>query len=261
MHETLRKSPLTYVLAEIKFSEILSMSDHIVELQKTIRDAYSEFRQQTIKTIDMDKSESKTVDIWHFLDKTFTSGVMLSTNSVVIHTSNYVSFDDLLQRTKNILAAFNPILKNKLYLRIGLRYVNLINSSIHKCLEPGLLGNPLKNKEVFEEVYLAKSETIQKTKCGTIKVMSMHCSDKNIVGQGALYVPPNLCQGAGFISFEHHKNKAPKKEYVMLDIDHFTDVRGDFLTNRIAEQLEALHEGAFIAFSSVVKKEALIRWQ
>jgi uncharacterized protein (TIGR04255 family) len=263
MHEKLRKSPLTYVLAQIKFNEFLKMDEQIPAIQEAIRDQFSEYKCQEIQSINIANGTYKcdATKIWHFVDNTFTSAIMVTNNSITFHTSCYISFEDMQNKLKNALIKFNEIIKNKLYIRIGLRYVNLIHNNIYRALNTELLGYPLKDSNIFENTYLAKTETIQKTKSGTIKVNAMHISSKDIINTDNLYISPDLSQGARFLSFAHHKNKTPKKEYVMLDVDHFNEVSGDFTAQQIIKQLNELHEGSFAAFRNAIKKETWDKWK
>lgn len=261
MHEKLKKSPLTYVLAQIKFNDIVGVGDKIGELQETIRDDFSELKTQSINVIDLARGERKITNIWHFLDKTFTCGIMVSTDSIVIHTSKYISFEDMIEKAEKIFTKFNEILKIQLYTRIGLRYVNLIRGSIHRYLRDGLLGYQLPENNVFEKTYIARSETMQKTKYGNIKVNSMHISNASIMDSENIYISPDLSQGAMFLSFEHHKGKIPKQAYVMLDIDHFASSNGDFVAKDIVNKIEELHEGVFIAFRNAITPETWEKWK
>lgn len=262
MHEKIKKSPLTYVLAQIKFSPILSMEEtHIPDLQKVIRTDFSEYKEQTIESFNLNNKTYNKTKSWHFSDKNFTSAIVVTTDSITIHTSKYISFEDMANKLKKVLNKFNEIVKNELYLRIGLRYINFIHTNIEEALEPELLGYPLRNNDIFEDTYLARTETIQKTKNGTIKINAMHISSKDIIGDKNIYIPPELAPTADPLSFEHHKNKDPKKEYVTLDIDHFIEARGDFTAERIIENLNNLHEGSFVAFRNAIKKETWNKWK
>jgi uncharacterized protein (TIGR04255 family) len=69
MHKKLTKSPLTYVLAQIKFREILGMKEYIPVLQEAIRSEFSEYNEQKITAIDLVNSKTKTANTWHFLDE------------------------------------------------------------------------------------------------------------------------------------------------------------------------------------------------
>jgi uncharacterized protein (TIGR04255 family) len=63
------------------------------------------------------------------------------------------------------------------------------------------------------------------------------------------------------LSFKHHEGKTPKKEYVMLDIDHSTDTKGDFKVSQIIDQLNQLHKGIFFAFKKAIQKETWEQWK
>ncbi len=254
MHKKLKKSPLTYVIAQVRFSEMLDIEDYIKEIQKAVRDEFSEFKVQNITAIDFIKEKVDRANIWQFIDKTFTSGIILTTNSIAIHTSKYLSFEDMIGKTRDVLVKVNKILHNNLYSRLGLRYINLIHESVKTTVKPGLLGHP-----IFKGVYLTTAETRQNTKNGTINVKSIRASDTNI--NNLLYIPPDLRQCADFLSFEHHKDKKLKREYLILDIDHFTNVPGEFTDKNILWQFKKLHEAIFVAFRSSIKDCAWKKWE
>ncbi|MGD9152912.1 MAG: hypothetical protein PVG30_04545 [Gammaproteobacteria bacterium] len=59
MNEKLTKSPLTYVVAQIKFSTRLKMEKYMPELQEIIKKDFSEYKEQTTKSIEFNDDTCK----------------------------------------------------------------------------------------------------------------------------------------------------------------------------------------------------------
>lgn len=268
MDRKLSKPPLTYVLAQIKISQILDIEKFIPQLQEAIRKDFPRFDKFEIQSFEIKKNIDKekfdvrqnTQTQWHFTDKTSTVGILVDNNSIMIHTSKYNSYNDLNETLQSILEKFHNILSISLYTRLGLRYINLIQSNVTEYIRANFNDLIINNNS-----YITKIDTAQNTDNGILKVQATFSSDDNMLKTNNpltnIYLPFDLQQSANYLSFEHHKKNSSTIEYLMLDIDHFSEKEGDFDLSSILMQLEKLHEGIETAFYNAVTETALIDWK
>ncbi len=263
MNKLLTKSPLTYVLAQIKISPILEMKKYIPKLQDLIRKEFPLYNEINIQAIEVklhaDPVFTKLAQ-WHWSDQAKTSGVLLDSGAIMFHTSNYHSFDQLLKEFSNVLKKINKILEIGLCLRIGLRYVNFIETTPEKYLMKELLGLQLKKTNKF----VNKTETIQETDAGKIKLKTFYYSKESIecINLKDILIPPDLSHSTNLLDFNHYK-KSPKNSYAILDLDHFIEFQKNpnFNLNDIETTLKKLHDGVYEVFCKAITPEAKKDWE
>lgn len=264
MHVKLSKSPITYVLIQIRFTNIEAMEKYVPELQEAIRQQFPFFKKVTIQAIDFRDGQQpmvSSVNQWHFMDKDSVTGIILDGASLSIHTSKYDHFPTLQKQLEHVLIEFNKILKISLCVRLGLRYINLIKNHLSAYVQPALLGFHLKSASYFDQKkFLNRTELTQKSKDGIIKIKSSHLGSKDITASDQnLFVPPDMANFANFLSFDHHEK--PKDEFVIIDIDHFDEKNEKFDVNEIIKNLTNLQDATYNAFCSAVTQKALDDWK
>jgi uncharacterized protein (TIGR04255 family) len=254
----LRKSPVTYVLAQIKTSSILQLEKYIPELQEAIRPCFPIFHKIDIQTFEIKPNINPNLysaKQWHFLNKESTTGILLDSDAITIHSTLHNTFEALIENFSDVLNKFNKILNISLCTRIGVRYINVITSNLEKYIKKELLGFHLNNKSNF----ISNTETIQETQIGLIRIRSAHIGHTNIINHNKNnLIPADLAQTAEYLSFGHHKQ--PTGSFVILDIDHFAEKQNDFDTKKIIHELSQLHEDIYNAFHSAVTNTAIQDW-
>ena len=263
-HQTLSKSPITYFLAKINFSNIEAIEKYIPELQENIRRLFPDFKKVSVQFIDIKMNQQPSLSTrtqWHFINKESTTGVLLDNSSVAIHTSQYTQFEQILGELKYVLEEFNKILRISLLTRIGLRYINLIQGDLNRYVNPGLLGFYLKDNEYFHcNKFIINTTLNEETKYGIIKIQSGLVSNKEIINKtNNIFIPSDLMEVANYLSFNHHKQ--PEEDFLVLDLDHFSNNKEDFQINTIIDQLKNLQEALYRAFCTAVKPKALEDWR
>jgi uncharacterized protein (TIGR04255 family) len=262
MHNKLSKPPVTYVLAQVKISSIEKMKDYVPQLQDKIRSLFPHHQEMNISIIQWKEGQptSSTLKQWHFMDKEKRVGIVLDKQNIVIHTSDYEQFAPLLESFETVLTEFNEILDISLFTRLGLRYINLIDDGLSH-IDRGLQGFRLEDNEFKEDQFLARSETTQINEEGVVKIQATHIGDKKITdGIQNIFVPPDLSDVANVLSFKKHKDREPKGEFLILDIDHFSKEQGDFDVSEISAYFHKLQETIYRVFCQAVGKENLASW-
>ncbi len=263
MLKKLINSPLTYALAQIKFSNIESIENYIPELQEDIRGEFPFFNKIKVDTVQIQPHISpiaSSITLWHFMDKESVLGILLDTNSITIHTSKYINFTNLAEKFKNVLISFNKRLKIAMCTRIGLRYVNVITSELSESIKPELLGfNTKSNPDVYPNKFLAKTEVTQESNLGIINIKSLHFGNIDIMrGMTNLHVTPELSQMSQFLSFEHHSK--PTEESLILDIDHYQNRNTEFSIEEVIAQMSNLQEVIYKTFCLAITDKAIKKW-
>lgn len=256
-NKKLRKSPLTYVLAQVRISQIESIADYVPKIQEVVRKDFPIYQEVNIQTIEIkDKTDSniRTSLQWHFKDKESWTGIILDKQTITIHTSKYNGFDELNSKIENILDKFNKILDVSLSVRIGLRYINIIQSDIKEYMQPSLLGFYEKEDDNF----LTSVDTTRKTEDGFIKIRAIHPKNVAFIHPGKM-VPPDLVSSADQLSFKHYKDI--NDEYVILDIDNFYQKQLDFDVAKTTKVFSTLHKKIYETFCLAVTKKALKAWE
>lgn len=262
-HAKLNHAPVSYVLAQVRFSNIDDIADYFTKLHVSIRDKFPLSEDITTSTIQSREGQApliSTVTQKHYVDKNKQIGVILDKQAITFHTSNYNQFSEFLSSLKFILKQLESIVKIALQTRIGLRYVNFIETSTPN-LNPALLGFHLRKKDFFvEDKFLSKMETTQVSSLGIIKLQALHVGNKDIIsGTKNFYVPPELEPIATFLKFDDRE--VSKKEFLLLDIDHFNESQKDFIPEQIIDQLETLQNASYSAFREAVGEKALKNWE
>lgn len=269
MTEKLKKPPVTYALMQVRISQVLDIKEYITKIQGSIRREFPLYNELNFHSLEL-KSGDKQPEFqnymqWHFGNKESTTGIILSRDAIVIHTSKYNSFESLCKTFKEILDVLKSTLDISLFTRVGIRYINFLHENITKYVDPHLQGFHLSNKQGFTSNYFSRTESIQQTQCGgIINIRSSHFSDKNSFTTPQsiknIFVTPELWQGADQLTFDHHKNMLPNNDFLILDLDHFINKQSDFDSNSILDELNILHNDIYTAFRNAITKEAIHDW-
>lgn len=264
MHQKLTKSPIKYALAQVRFSNIESIKKYIPEIQDKIRQDFPIFKKITIHALEMrgdnNQPSPSIIHQFHFMDKDQVTGVLLDETSVTIHTSKYNQFDDLATKLENVLTKVNEILSISLFMRLGVRYINVIESNLGEYIKMGLLGFHLEGKHFDNNKYLISTELSQKGEKGLIRIKSTLVGDKEIfAGEPNVLLPLELSTIANFLSFTHYNQ--PKDKFLMIDIDHSTNTKGDFEVETIMKNIKELQDATYHAFCETVTEKALAAWK
>ena len=259
--------PLTYVLAQIKISPIWNIESWVPKLQEAIRKDFPYSNESQVETIvanSLEANPGAKVDlkkIWHFADKSKTSGILLDKDAVTIHTTHYETFGELLHKFITVLVKFHKELNITICTRIGLRYVNLIRENPHKYIHKGLLGFPLSGKEKFLNKYASSTETIQQTSFGFLKIKTIFGENENeTVAEIPKFIPTELIYPASFLLHKKLDVKKSIKNYVVLDIDHFSQENFDFSVKNIEKMLNNFHELVYTTFRYAITEQAYKEW-
>lgn len=249
----LRNAPLIYVVAQVRFSAIVAIEKFVPEIQEKLRHkGFPRFVRGQVMEISLQPDGApkfNAVERYEFQDKEARLGIVLLSNSLAIHTNNYLNYEKFEKEIKTALMAVHRVVSINLTERIGLRYVNLIRlregEKWADYLHGGLLG--LDPQAANVDRWLSRSEAIGSTEVGKLAV---RCS------QSEQAFPPDL-----LTSTLHYSLELAKGEIVtILDFDHFVESVSDFSVAGAGSTLERLHESLDLVFAASVTTGALKKW-
>lgn len=161
--------PLSGVLVQISFPEILSIADkyYVGEFQDRIRSEYpfNLLNQNvTIKSLNETPSLTQTPN-WRFFDESRYWRVSLSTSFLAIETRKYSGRENLIQRVTDLVDALFTTVKPEFLTRLGVRYVDRMHGkpleNIVDYVRPEVLG--MISSDLSKHVNQASSEFMAET--------------------------------------------------------------------------------------------------
>lgn len=261
MGEKLKLPPLFYTLAQIYFNPIEQMqSAYVPRIQEALRLLhYPDFKQDTVHSINIRKTdkpipeiENSTQNRWRFTNTAGDEGYLLLNNSIVFQTTNYISFDDFSDKVIKGLNLVNDIIQLSYVERIGLRYLNVVQTERHdnidKFVQSSLLGlTSIKNGEI-NQTFSEIQATINN---GTLV-------SRTVTNKKGISLPPDIFPMLlkPLTKFEVFEGKS-----VTLDLDYVVAQRFDFNIETVREQLCSSHDIITDAFHESITEHALSVWR
>jgi uncharacterized protein (TIGR04255 family) len=262
----LKKPPLVYTLAVVRFSEIQKIADYIPDIQEKLRRKYPDFLPTAIRGITFELAPNEATKIstnqsfqWSFVDADREWGVLLQSNLLLFHTSRYKHFDAFGTKLSEVLEIVSAAAEITHYNTLGLRYIDVIAAKPGKDLtyyiEESLL--PFKLKDMPVSAAQSRCEHQYTNQLGTL---FLRCQ----VLDAGEPLPPDLKETAHYLSVPI----TPRNEqFAILDTDHTYRVIDNgrvkllpFNTEDIVGTLNKMHRSASDAFKRAVKKDAIKEW-
>lgn len=253
----LRNAPLVHVLAEIRFSQVLSIEKYVPAIQEALRElGYPWLVEGTIQTVTVVAEAPPQVSIrpqWAFLQADKTTGVVLSEASLVLHTTQYSTLEPFLAGLQQVVAVLAQVARIDLVERIGMRYLDRIppdeDGDLAPFVVPGLAGFPMDD---MGSLGALQTETAGRTPDGVLVVRSMLLPPGQIV-------PPDL-DPAPVVYPTAERHDAPA---LALDFDHYTVFETEvflFDSELVVQHARKLHTALRRAFDVAVTPYAIERW-
>ncbi len=255
----LARSPLVVVLGQVRFSPILLMDRFIPDIQDELRrNGFPGYRQGKVEEVtwnfgsDAEPTSQKVVrSRWEFFNVEASWRIVLTEDTLTLATSAYVRYEEPFERfLRNAIATLHARAQLQVVTRLGLRYVDVIepaeNESFDDYLHPRLGGIPAQEVGLREAL-----PYIQIRGLSDAGQMVIRC----VYTRGGLPVPPDLVDLDLRIS-----RPTAKRDFAILDFDHFTPAQTPFEIDDTLERLARLHDTLDIAFRHAVTPAALKRW-
>ncbi|MEH6625721.1 MAG: TIGR04255 family protein [Motiliproteus sp.] len=262
----LKTPPLLYTLVVIRFSEIQKMADYVPDIQEELRRTYPNFDPTPINGVTIEHNpngESKVTTNqsmqWSFSDAERQWGVLLQSNLLLFHTTQYEHFDDFGERLKSVL----NIIKSKAdithYHTLGLRYIDAIMPKSGRELSDYISDRLLP----FQLTGISTSSGQSRSEHRYTNEQGVLCIRSHALDAGET-IPADIKDTADQLTVQ--TPHSPGK-FVILDTDH-THRLGEsgkvqlqpFNINVIVNTLDLMHKNASAAFKSAITERALTEW-
>jgi uncharacterized protein (TIGR04255 family) len=253
--EKLAKSPLVYVVAQVRIGAVLKMADRIPEIQERMRKAgYSLYRRSEVRELEFGPggTESRVTERWAFDRIDRTTGFSVQTGSVALQTTAYDTHEAFFADLRQGLEIVQDVVGIAASERLGLRYVDAFQASaghaLGDYLKEGLRGIGLEH--IGARRPKSFTNLIMDTDVGGRLVVRIGLNP-----EGAL--PPNLVPQdlVSATTFD------ASKPIGILDYDHFVEKPEVFSVEGAMDRFNGLHGILSDVFRETVSDFALENWR
>lgn len=136
--EVFPRSPLKNVICQVRFDEILRVTQEPVSFQEAMRQRFPRFgRQQGVQLVfGAGVGHAGLASGWQFRTQDGSTVLTLSSGALSLETSRYVDFPSFRSDLTTALAALTSIYNPNQFTRIGLRYVNEVTRQYDQGQRP-----------------------------------------------------------------------------------------------------------------------------
>ena len=253
--QKLHRSPLIYVIAQVRISAVMSVGKFVPEIQEQLRHkGFPRFKRSELREFRLDfGSDPKvtTVERFEFQDKEAGSGIILAPDFVALHTTKYDVYERFAETLAAALEVIHRVMDIALAERVGLRYVDLVRvaqgESLSDYLKPGLLG--LDSAALGVSKALSRFEFVGLSEVGKLVVRAYNLEPGTLL-------PPDLTPA----TLKQEVDLAPGVMPYLLDFDHSLEEPQDFSVEAVLETMGRLHDNLDRAFRAAVTDGALTKW-
>lgn len=253
----LRKSPLLYVVAQIRIGSILRLDSYVPTIQDQLRKVgFPQFKPIQTQEIAFDAHGFPSVVGAHryeFQDKSGQSGIVLAANSISFHATKYSTYEEFEAQFAQMLEIIDASLSVNLTERFGLRYIDYVEP--HEGEDLSLY--------LTEPILGLRPEIIGVTNPFSIYQLQGHTTIGQLVLRfrqvlaGSPIMPLDLQPTTLTLRIE--QNAA--RRAAVLDFDHFRDEKRDFVIADAIATIGDLHDAIDCAFRASVTENALGIWE
>ncbi len=134
MSEKMSDAPIFYTAAQITFNPVMDIDQSISKLQSIWRSRFPDFSQQAMNQIQFNlaasgeesKVKQSLVPRWHFKDIRGTSGLMLTPNSLVFHTTHYGTSVEFIETLTRALEELDKVISLTYIDAVGFRTLDAV---------------------------------------------------------------------------------------------------------------------------------------
>lgn len=253
---TLSKSPLVFVLGQVRFETILAMDKVIAEIQDELRLAgFTGYSERTIEvthgTLD-GKETTERLPQWEFVHSGKRRSLLMDRGSLTCQTTDYSSYEIFSKDLQLGLDVLERRVKPQQGLRVGLRYVDLLEPAEGKALDwyvnRQLLGVSLGR---FGERLGQSTESL--IGAGEKRRLVARYTE---AAQGLAF-PVDLLP----VSVAIRRPVKLSTRFALLDTDHFDLATFSFSATAVLERIASLHDTLDQVFRELITPQALKEWQ
>lgn len=256
----LDRSPLVYFLAQVRFSPILAMIDHINSIQERLRKlGYPHFFRTDTFNIVFTSPTAPTIEkkeLWTFSTADRKEGIIVSNDFVSFQTVEYQRYEDALPKVIEALKTVDDVAQIGLFDRVGLRYLDAITpdwdggEKFSTYLQPEIIG--ISGAAIGVETQMHSTVYVGRTELnGTLVVRFTTSQAPNVL-------PADLANA----NLEIPKLGVENGTRIgILDFDHYVESNDSFSIEVAQRTLSDLHDAIARAFYECATDKARELWE
>ena len=258
MGNPLKKPPVYFTLAQVRFNTLLKLGEYLPSIQDALRkEGFPDFvtRRSVVLQVAMQDSQAVPTPVAHeayfFGTADKTRCFVLSAGALALQTSEYGTFEEFSSMLLTGLGLIHQVVQLDFTERVGLRYLDQVvpkvTDNLAQYLAPEVLGlsASLGGKPVH-----SFSETFNEV--GNVQLRS-----RVLIQDGGLSFPPDI-QPDGMVI--NPRFLADTGHHAMLDTDGFIEAREEFSADTVGQQLNTIHDVVRLAFRATVTPYAFNVW-
>jgi uncharacterized protein (TIGR04255 family) len=254
----LRRSPLAFVLAQVRISPVLIMEEFVPRIQERLRhNGYPWYSVAQLQEFVLGGGQAlpevKSSARWLFQAEDKRTAVVLSESFVALETTSYETFDSFTEELQGVLTVIGELAEIPLSERIGLRYLDVIrplqdDETLDDYLARGIQGLDTRALQSVESH--SRYELRGRTPHGEIRVRCVRA-----------FGEPPLPSDLSPIDLESPLMESGETEVAVLDFDHFSVETRAFDPDELLRGCWELHDAIDRAFRECTTKHARTRWE
>jgi uncharacterized protein (TIGR04255 family) len=258
-----KKPPVYFVIAQVRYNTVLNLRSYLATLQEDFRNAgFPDFKTSLNVQFNVgllaglnpgDEQPMQKAERYLFSNAEETETFLLDPNGLTYQTTEYKTFDVLMQTFLPRLDHLNITLRLSYSDRVGLRYLDAVVPQAGEPLESYLIPQVFGMRgKVSGDVQHSFTETLLTVPEG--KLLS-----RVVMQVGPIGFPPDL-QFAGAGVKLNPRFAGNSGLYAIIDTDGFNDSRDKIDSGTIEKKFRGLHERVDAVFHSIVTKHAVTIW-
>lgn len=253
--EKLEKSPLAYVIAQVRIGAVQKMAEYIDDIQEQMRKAgYPIFRPSEVQELEFGPAgtKTKTSRKWTFGCIAGNTGFSIQTGAIAFHTTAYDTHTKFFEELKKGLDIVHAVVDISATERLGLRYVDVFQAGegrdLESYLQEGLRSVSLDGIGARRQRFF--SNLVMDTDVGGRLVVRIALDPDD-------GLPPNLLPA----DLKPMRRIEASSPVCVLDYDHFIEKTETFNVDQVMTRFAELHGIVKNAFLKTVSESALESWK
>lgn len=259
MGKPLKKPPVYFTLAQVRFNTILKIRDFLPSVQEGMRKAgFPVFSTRPTFVFQLappggpEGAQPAPQEQYFFTNIAKTHSFLLDVASLTLQSTQYGTFEDFSQRFLEGLTLANDAIALDYTERVGLRYLDHVaprkGDTLEQYLAPEVQGLAQRLKGEPVHSYLEALNAIGS---------STQLRTRIFITKGGLAFPPDL-QPNGLEVEPRFSDEDGL--HATVDTDAFVQERKSFSLDEIREDFAAIHEAVSEAFYTIVTDYARGAW-
>jgi uncharacterized protein (TIGR04255 family) len=258
-----RNPPVYYVVAQVRYSPVLSLASYIAKIQEEFRKAqFPDFKKGFNVTFNVgllaglkpgDEQPMQQSDRYLLGNKDGTETFILEQSGLTFQTTAYKTFDVLMQTFLSRLEYLSDTLSLSFSDRVGLRYLDAVMPKTSESLESYLIPQVLGIRgKVAGDAQHSFTETL-------ISVPEGKLLSRVLIQEGQIGFPPDLHLHATGMKLNSRFAEFAG-QYAVIDTDGFNETRDKIDRVTIEKKIHGLHKHVDAVFAAITTEHAVKIW-